>query len=133
MSLTVEALRKQGVSANHMDTVIRDNLNRIDKEIQSMPPHFGMNRFEIELPQYFPSLKGLEKSDQQRVVYSAIIDSLEKRGFTVGIIIEKLKTVLLVSYMHEVGQDQRQAMDDIIKRCMMRTPGAPQYPKNGAA
>ncbi|NRA97780.1 MAG: hypothetical protein HRU14_16405, partial [Planctomycetes bacterium] len=83
MSVTADQLKKTGARGKHIDAVVRDRLQLIDSQLQGHPRTWGRNIHAHDLPTSFPALGGMEKSTAQKVVYTAIIYSLEDRGFRV--------------------------------------------------
>ena len=114
MSLRAEQVKAATVSMTACESVIREHLQIIDSKIQQGTRTLGRNVLSLELPQSF-GVSGLEKKDQQMLVYSKIIESLEKRGFTVGITLSEKKTTLHVAYEVKFSEEQRNAMKALVK------------------
>lgn len=103
MSLTVEQLQASAASAASLDAAVRDHLSMIDTKLREGDRMFGRNIVEISLNINF-NIPGLELADQQRYIYSNIINSLRSRNFEVSIILEEDATTLFIAF--DVGFDQ---------------------------
>ncbi len=84
MSVTVDQLsRKCGEAEIHK--IIRDQLDMIDALLNNTNKIIGRNSISIALPVCFPEVCSGNKDIVQTMVYSAILSSLERRGFEVHI------------------------------------------------
>lgn len=113
MSLTAKRLSRVSPSWRGLDGIIHEHLLAIDDKITRSPQSWGRNHIIHNLPMVFAS-PGIEKADAQRAVYSAIIRSLEKRGFGVRILLENDQTVLFVDWDSGLGSEELAAMNDLI-------------------
>jgi hypothetical protein len=114
MSLTAAKLSKAGTRSREIDTLIRERLQYIDAELGKHVPLWGINAVRVELPTTF-ALPGLDRSDAQRLVYSQILESVQARGFTTGIVIGEAATFLHIGWLHEFSLQELEAMNATIR------------------
>lgn len=131
MSLRAEDLKKSTATASAYEAVVKERLRMIDTAIQSAPRAFGRNVVKVSLDANF-SLPGLDPREQQRYVYSEIIQSLKKRGFEVHILLDRRGAELYVAY--EISFDQREvdAMNQILGKAMIEAADVPRLYEHAA-
>jgi hypothetical protein len=113
MSITARQLSKTGARGKDIDTIIRDQLQIIDEKLLHAERTWGRNVVSYDLPTNL-ALPGLEKRDAQRVVYSSIIRSLQRREFEVRLLLNTTQTVLYVAWVTELNVEEIEAMNRLI-------------------
>ena len=88
MSLTVDSLNRSVVSSTSMTDFIKEQLLIIDRMIQRSDKSMGDNVLRYSLPMIFPGIP-TDHEVSKTIVYAKIIKSLEKRGFTCSLCIDK--------------------------------------------
>jgi hypothetical protein len=81
MAITARRLSQSGARGRDLDVMVREQLGVIDGKLLRHPTIWGVNIVSHELPTALPAAGGLDRRSAQLVVYSAIIQSLERRGF----------------------------------------------------
>ena len=115
MSVTVNQINELSLKNKDVDTMIKEQLQIIDDKLLNCDKYIGNNFIIHSLPTTMPSIVGIERQDAQRIVYSNIICSLEKRGFTVKLSLTDVAAVLYVSWKSELNANSVKAMNAIIK------------------
>lgn len=114
MSVTAEQLKKSGIRQSDLNVVVREQLQIIDQKLLNHERSWGRNVITVNLPLDFPAT-GLQKSSAQRVIYSAIITSLQGRGFEVFLRLEPSATTLYVEWTAEIDEVELSRMNTTIK------------------
>lgn len=113
MALTASGLSKSGARGHDIETFVRDQLAVIDEKLQRHERSWGRNVLKYDLPISF-SLPGLAKADAQLVIYSSIIQSLEKRGFETRILIEQDLVQLAIAWETVFSEGEVDAMTRVV-------------------
>jgi hypothetical protein len=92
----------------------------IDSKLQLTDRTFGRNVLAVELETSF-AVSGLDKKDAQRFVYSNIVNSLEGRGFDVGMYMDTHITTLYIAYTVRFTDTLVGEMNNILQRTRLRT------------
>ena len=115
MSVTVKQLARSGAKSRDLDAVVREQLFIIDDRLQRTERGWGRNVLAHSLPTNL-ALPGLEKKDAQRIVYVAIVKSLENRGFGVRLLLEPNRTTLYLEWVADLTPGEIGAMNRLIRR-----------------
>lgn len=113
MSVTSQQLSKSGAKGKDLDVAVREQLLIIDDHLSRADRTWGRNILAHELPTNL-SFPGLEKKDAQRIIYSAIIRSLQERGFGVRLLLETDRTVLYAEWVTDLNTEEIAAMNRLI-------------------
>ncbi|MDE2097737.1 MAG: hypothetical protein KGL39_10850 [Patescibacteria group bacterium] len=116
MSLTAQQMSKKAARGRDVDAVVQEQLLMIDDKLSHHPVSWGRNVVPYELPTT-PPLTNLQKRDAQRVVYSQVIHSLEKRGFEVALELSKEKTMIYIAWVTVFNADELNEMNKTLQRC----------------
>lgn len=114
MAVTAKRLSKSGARGRELDSIVREHLQIIDDKLLHSERSWGRNTVTHDLPINF-ALPGLDKRDAQRIVYSAILRSLDKRGFETRIVLEDDRTTVCVSWMTDLDVEEVEAMSALIR------------------
>jgi hypothetical protein len=112
--ITANKLSKLSVKVRELENVIKEHLYIIDEKMLKADKNWGRNVIAHELPTIFV-IPGIDRKDSQRMVYSSILKNLQKRGFTVRILIEAKKTIIYISWICEYSYDELESMDAVIR------------------
>ena len=115
MSVTVKQLTRSGAKSRDLDAVVREQLFIIDDRLQRTERGWGRNVLAHSLPTNL-AFPGLEKKDAQRIVYVAIVKSLESRGFGVRLLLEPDRTTLYLEWVADLAPEEIAAMNRLIHR-----------------
>lgn len=115
MSVTVKQMNELCLKNKDLDTIIKEQLQIIDDKLLHSDRSIGNNCITHSLPITMTGIIGIDRQDSQRIVYSSIIYSLEKRGFTVKITLSDLSTILYVSWKSEMDKTSIETMNRIIR------------------
>lgn len=117
MSVKADQLKVAVHGNSIIQKTIADHLVIIDIKLKEFNRSFGPNVVKIHLPAQF-GITGMNAADQQLVIYSEIIKSLQERGFTVGIQLGSKgdSSTLFVKWVTSFEKVQRDAMRSIIKK-----------------
>jgi hypothetical protein len=116
MSVTVKQLSKAIVKNKDIDLIVRDQLSTIDAALLRAHSKWGDNVVKHEISNAF-NFVGLERAQAEKIIYSKIMRSLEKRGFKVRIILGHDKSVLYITWTTGIADlDQKQLESYIFKR-----------------
>jgi hypothetical protein len=126
MALRVEDLQTALVSTSALENQVREQLLLIDTRIRESDRVFGENLITVNLPTSF-GVPGLDKMEQQRFVYSEIIDSLKLRKFEVRIFLGKDSATIYIKYVVRFNVDQVEAMSDIIRASVIKAEEIPTF------
>ena len=114
MSVTAKHLKKSGARGKDLDAVVREHLRIIDEKLLKADRTWGRNVVSHDLPPV-PSLPGLDKKNAERIVYSAILRSLETRGFDARLLLEPDNTTVYISWTTELAPTEVEAMNALIR------------------
>jgi len=126
MSIAVQDLQTSIVNTSALEAQVREHLNMIDNRLREAERTFGRNVLVVKLPATF-GIPGLDKMEQQRFVYSEIIDSLRKRGFEVRIWLGRDAAALYVAYVVTFKPEQVDAMSAIIREAVIDAGDVPGF------
>jgi hypothetical protein len=115
MSVTVKQITDMCIKNKDLDTLIKEQLQIIDDKLIHSDRSWGNNCITHSLPTTIIGITGLDKTDAQRIIYSTIICSLKKRGFTVKIVLDDSSTILYVSWKSELNDSSLETMNTIIR------------------
>lgn len=115
MSVTVKQINDICMKNKDLETLVKEQLQIIDDKILHSDKSIGNNYITHYLPVTMPGLVGIERQDAQRIVYSSIICSLEKRGFNIKIVLNESSTILYIAWKAELNQGSLETMNKIIK------------------
>jgi hypothetical protein len=113
MSVTAAQLAKSGARGKDLDNVVHEQLQIIDNVLLRTPRSWGRNVVPHDLPTVF-NIPGLNKKDAQRIVYSSILKSLDRRGYETKILLEPDKTRIFIAWMTDLDVDEVEAMNALI-------------------
>jgi len=114
MSVTANTLSKSGARGKALDSVVREQLQMIDEKLLHADRTWGRNVVSHDLPTVL-GLPGLDKKDAQRIVYSAVIRSLENRGFEVRLLLEADRSAVYIAWMTDLDVEEVEAMNALIR------------------
>jgi hypothetical protein len=114
MSLTVAQLNLMAARPADLEAVVKEQLRVIDDKLGRAEKSWGECNVDHELPTAFP-LRGLAKADSQLLVYNGVIESLEGRGFTVGLDLGE-PSMLHISWVTRLDQAETEAYQRRIKK-----------------
>lgn len=114
MSVTVKQINELCLRNKDLDTIIKEQLQIIDDKLLHSDRFIGNNCISHSLPTTMPGVIGVDRRDAQRIVYSTIICSLQKRGFEVKIALNKVSTMLYISWKSELDSNSIESMNSII-------------------
>lgn len=114
MSVTAKQLSKSGAKGKDFDSIVREHLHIIDDRLNRTERIWGRNVVPHEIPTCF-SFPGLDKKDAQRIIYSAIIRSLQERGFSVRLLLESDRTVVYTEWVTDIASEEVNAMNRLIR------------------
>lgn len=114
MSVTAKRLSKSGARGKEIDGLIREQLHIVDDKLVRAERTWGKNIVSYNLPTNL-ALPGLEKRDAQRIVYTAVVRSLKKRGFDVRLLLEEHVSTLYISWVTDLDTEEVQAMNQLLR------------------
>lgn len=114
MSVTAKQLSKSGARGKDLDALVREQLQIIDDKLLHADRTWGRNVVSHDLPIVI-GLPGLDKKDAQRIVYSAILRSLDKRGFETRLLLETDRTTVYIAWMTDLDVEEVEAMNALIR------------------
>ena len=103
MTVTVNLLNRSVVKNRDLDVVVKDHLRSIDAALLRCTTKWGKNLIKYDISNSF-NFVGLERVQAEKIIYTKIIRNLEKRNFTVKIILGHMKSSLYISW--ETGIEQ---------------------------
>ncbi len=130
MALTAEKLSKSGARGKEIDLIIREQLQMIDDRLLRAERKWGRNVVTHDLPIQF-TIPGLEKKDAQRIVYSSILRSLERRKFEVCLCLEENRSTLYIAWVTDLDVDEVEAMNALILSKRIQPEQVPQFMTSG--
>ena len=114
MSVTAKQLSKSGARGKDLDAVVREHLQIVDDKLLKADRTWGRNVVTHDLPTTL-ALPGLNKKDAQRIVYSTILRSLDRRGFETRILLESDYTTIYIAWMTDLNLEEVEAMNSLIR------------------
>lgn len=115
MSIKASQLSKSRTTSKELDNLVKEQLLIIDGKLQSSGRSWGRNIIQHDLP-IMINLPGLDKKDAQLIMYSAIIKSLERRGFEVRIMLEAKRTTLYIAWLTDLDVEEVEAMSAVLRQ-----------------
>lgn len=115
MSITAVQLGRTGTRSKEIETVVRDLIQTADVALGRHPKGWGRNVMPFDLPVNF-NFSGLERKDAQRVVYVAVAQSLEERGFTVKILIEETICTMFIEWVSDIDTKEIAEMNRFLEQ-----------------
>lgn len=109
-----------------MDAVVREQLQIIDDRLMRAERTWGRNVVVHDLPTNL-AMPGLDKRDAQRIVYTAIIRSLTKRGFEIRLLLEENQSSLYVVWVTDLDTEEIQAMNQLVKSVRITRDKLPEF------
>jgi hypothetical protein len=131
MSVTAKQLSKSGARGKDLDSMVGDQLRLIDDKLLHADRTWGRNIVSHDIPVAL-SLPGLDKKDAQRIVYSAILRSLDKRGFEVRILLEQDHTTVHIAWMTDLDVEEVEAMNALIRSKRIQREGLDDFLRRGS-
>lgn len=132
MSVSASQLSKSGARGKDLDAVVREHLQIIDDKLLRADRTWGRNVVTHDLPITL-ALPGLDKKDAQRIVYSTILRSLDKRGFEVKILLEHDRTTVYIAWMTDLDIDEVEAMNALIRLKRIQPSALEAFVQQGTA
>jgi len=111
MNITAGALHKKANTGQ-----VREEIDNILKTLEGLILTAHEQRVSTlthELPTNF-SISNMALSDAQRVIYSGIIEELEKRQFRVRIKLNPTTTFIKISWVSMYDQEEMERMSNVI-------------------
>lgn len=121
MSLRAKDLTRTAADSRVIEAAVREQLTVLDDKIKSHQGCWGRNVSAYNLPDTI-AFPGVQKQDAQRVVYSRMIESLERRGFEVGLALEP-SPKLYVAWTTQMDPQALDRMNTVLASHMLRDPG----------
>jgi hypothetical protein len=115
MSVTAKQMSQLCMKNRDIETIIKEQLQIIDDKLLHSDRGIGLSYITHSLPVIMVGINGMDKIDAQRIVYSTIICSLEKRGFTVKISLDDSSSIIYVAWKSELDQSSLDTMNIIIR------------------
>jgi hypothetical protein len=115
MSVTAKQLSKSGAKGKDLDSIVREQLLIIDDRLQRADRTWGRNIISQDLPTNF-TFAGLEKKDAQRIIYTAIVRSLQERGFSVRLLLDPDRTTCFLEWVTDLNSEEVHAMNRLIRQ-----------------
>jgi len=97
MSLNVKELCTFGRKNKELENLVQEQLQIIDVRLRDTKQTWGRNCIAHELPIHY-TVHGMKKEDIELIVYSQIIESLERRGFEIRINLRPTLTMLWIAW-----------------------------------
>lgn len=133
MSVTAKQLAHTGAQGKEIDAIVHDQIKVIDDRLLHAPRTWGRNILSYEMPTSFPSILGLEKVNAQRIVYTSVIKSLDKRGFEVRVLLEQDRTTLFIAWVTDLSAEEVEAMNSLIVSKKIRRDQLDGFLRQGGA
>jgi hypothetical protein len=114
MAITAKRLSQSGARGRELESIVREHLQIIDDKLLRAERTWGRNTLVHDLPVTF-GLPGLDKRDAQRIVYSSILRSLDRRGFETRILLEPERTAVCIAWMTDLDSQEVEAMSAFIR------------------
>ena len=119
MSITAESMGKAGSRGRELNTIVKEHLQIIDDRLLRAERTWGKNILRYELPVNV-IMPGLDKSSAQRLLYCAIMQSLEERRFTTKIEIKPDRSTLYIIWSSSITSASEDAMTTFLKKRIVR-------------
>lgn len=132
MSVSAKQLSKSGARGKDLDAVVREHLQIIDDKLLKADRTWGRNVVTHDLPIVL-ALPGLDKKDAQRIVYSTILRSLDRRGFETRILLEPDFTRVYIAWMTDLDIEEVEAMNALIRAKRIQQDALETFVQRGAA
>ena len=132
MSVTAKKLSKSGARGKDLDAVVREHIQIIDDKLLKADRTWGRNVVTHNLPTML-TLPGLDKKDAQRIVYSTILRSLDRRGFETRILLEPDYTTVYIAWMTDLDVEEVEAMNALIRVKRVQREAIDSFVQRGAA
>jgi hypothetical protein len=132
MSVSAKQLSKSGARGKDLDAVVREHLQIIDDKLLKADRTWGRNVVTHDLPTVL-ALPGLDKKDAQRIVYSTILRSLDRRGFETRILLEPDFTTVYIAWMTDLDIEEVEAMNALIRAKRIQRDALETFVQRGAA
>jgi hypothetical protein len=131
MAVTAKRLSQSGARGRELESIVREHLQIIDDKLLRAERTWGRNTLVHDLPVTF-GLPGLDKRDAQRIVYSSILRSLDRRGFETRILLEPERTAVCVAWMTDLDSQEVEAMSAFIRAKRVTGEGLAPFVAHGA-
>lgn len=132
MSVTANQLSKSGARGKDLDAVVREHIQIIDDKLLKADRTWGRNVVTHDLPIVL-ALPGLDKKDAQRIVYSTILRSLDRRGFETRILLEPDFTTVYIAWMTDLDIEEVEAMNSLIRAKRIQRDVLEDFVQRGSA
>jgi hypothetical protein len=132
MSVTAKQLSKSGARGKDLDAVVREHLQIIDDKLLRADRTWGRNVVTHDLPTVL-TLPGLDKKDAQRIVYSTILRSLDRRGFETRILLEANATTVYIAWMTDLDIEEVEAMNALVRAKRIERDSLKTFVQRGGA
>jgi len=116
MSVTVKQINDLSIKNKDIETFVKEQLQIIDDKLLHSDRSWGSNYLIHTLPNTLVGISGLDRIDAQRIIYSSIICSLEKRGFNTKIVLDENSSILYINWNTNLDTDSIDTMNSIIKK-----------------
>jgi hypothetical protein len=123
MSLKAEELSRANIDRHGFDRVIQAELLLIDSKLKDFKAVLGRNVLEHKIS-LVGVAKGADIAQVQRIVFTAIIRSLESRGFATRIRLDRdpsSPSLLYVAWRVELSRAELAAMDKLVSAHRLTT------------
>ena len=114
MAVTAKQLSKSGARGKDLDAIVREHLQIIDDKLLRADRTWGRNVVTHDLPTML-TLPGLDKKTAQRILYSTILRSLERRGFETRILLDPDVTTIYIVWTTDLDTEEMNAMNVLIR------------------
>jgi len=131
MAVTAKRLSQSGARGRELEAIVREHLQIIDDKLLHAERTWGRNTLVYDIPVTF-ALPGLDKRDAQRIIYSAILRSLDKRGFETRILLEDDRTAVCIAWMTDLDSREVEAMSALIRAKRVSSAGLEPFIMHGA-
>lgn len=132
MSVSAKRLSKSGARGRELDGFVSEQLQLIDAKLLRHVRVWGRNTISHDLPIVIP-IPGMEKADAQRIVYTAIVRSLEERGFETRLLLEDERSTLFAAWMTDLETSEVEAMNSLIRARRLAPAEVEEFVRVGAA
>jgi hypothetical protein len=131
MAVTAKRLSQSGARGRELEAIVREHLQIIDDKLLHAERTWGRNTLVYDIPVTF-ALPGLDKRDAQRIIYSAILRSLDRRGFETRILLEDDRTAVCIAWMTDLDSQEVEAMSALIRAKRVTSAGLEPFIMYGA-
>ena len=131
MSVTAKQLSRSGARGKELDGLVREQIQIIDDKLLRADRTWGRNVVSHDLPTVL-ALPGLDKKDAQRIVYSAILRSLDKRGFETALVLELESSTLYIAWMTDLDVEEVESMNALIRSKRLKRDAVKGFYKHGS-